>query len=62
MSSDHCHEFMPISPVLFKNSLVTCPRLDHIFFQLGPTPPMPPSLHGLPAHTYVGTLPRWEPM
>ena len=29
---------------------------------LGPAPPTPRLLHGLLAHTYVGTLPRWEPM
>ena len=46
-------------------SNVTCivalsgPRLDHIFIRLGPTPPMPPSLPGLPARTCMGT-PRWE--
>ena len=37
-----------------------CPMLDHIFFQVRPAPPTPPSLHGLCAHTCVGTLPRWE--
>ena len=36
--------------------------LDHIFIGLGPAPHTPPSLHGLPAHTCVGTLPRWEPL
>jgi hypothetical protein len=41
------------------------PRLDHIFIQLGPALPTPPSLPGLPklpAHTCMGTFPRWEPM
>ena len=37
-------------------------RLDHIFIWLGLAPPMPPSLHNLPTHTYVGTLRRWESM
>ena len=36
--------------------------LDHIFIRLGPTPRTPPPLSGLPAHTCIGTLPRWEPM
>ena len=31
-----------------------CPGLDHIFIRLGFVPPTPPSLSGLPAHTYVG--------
>ena len=38
------------------------PRLGHIFIRLGPTPPKPPSLSGLPARTCVGTLSYWEPM
>ena len=38
------------------------PGLDHIFIQLGPAPPTPPSLPGLHARTCVGTLPHWEPM
>ena len=36
--------------------------LDHIFVWLGPVPPMPLSLPGFYACTYVGTLPHWEPM
>jgi hypothetical protein len=28
----------------------------------GPTPSTPPSLHGLPTRTYMGTLLHWEPM
>ena len=38
------------------------PKLDHIFIRLGPAPPMPPSLLGLPARTCAGRLPRWAPM
>ena len=38
------------------------PGLDHFFIQMGPIPPTPPLVPGLPAHTCVGTLPRWEPM
>jgi hypothetical protein len=34
------------------------PGLYHIFIRLGLAPPMPPSLHGPHACTYVGTLPR----
>ena len=33
------------------------PGLDHIFIQLSPVSPTPPSLPGIPARTYVGTLP-----
>ena len=40
----------------------SCPGLDHICVQLGPTSPMPPSLPNLPAHTHVGSPPRSEPM
>jgi hypothetical protein len=30
---------------------------------IGPrVPPTPPSLHGLPTRTCVGTLHRWEPL
>ena len=36
--------------------------LDQIFIWMGPTPPMPPSLPVLHAHTCVGTLPHWKPM
>ena len=32
------------------------PGLDHIFVWLGPALPTPPSLHGLPVCTCVGTL------
>ena len=39
-----------------------CPRLDRIFIWLGPAPPTPLSLTGLPARTCVGTLSCWEPM
>ena len=31
------------------------PMLDHIFIRMGPAPPTPPSLFGLPARTCVGT-------
>ena len=46
----------------YRSSFLPCPRLDHIFIQLGPTPPTPFSLRSLPARTCVGTPPRWEPM
>jgi hypothetical protein len=36
--------------------------LYHIFIQLGSAPPTTPSMPGLPIHTCMGTLPRWEPM
>ena len=38
------------------------PGLDHIFIRLGPAPPTPSSLRGLPVYTCVGTPHRWEPM
>ena len=39
-----------------------CLGQDHIFIQLGPAPPTPPSLFALPTRTCMGTPPRWEPM
>jgi hypothetical protein len=39
-----------------------CLGQDHIFIQLGPSHPTPPSLSGHPTRTCVGTPPRWEPM
>ena len=36
--------------------------LNHICVRLGLAPPTPPSWHGLPARTCVGTPPRWEPI
>ena len=38
------------------------PGLDHIFIQLGPTPPTSLSLPKLLAFTCVSSLLRWEPM
>ena len=37
------------------------PGLGHVFIQLGPAPPMPPSIARL-ARTCVGTPPCWEPI
>ena len=45
--------------LLFTNS---SPGLNHICVMLGPAPPTPHALAGLPGRTFVGTLPRWEPM
>jgi hypothetical protein len=36
--------------------------LDHIFIWLDPTFPTPPSVPGRIARTYMGDIPRWEPM
>jgi hypothetical protein len=45
-----------------RHAQTLCSGLNHICVRLGPTPPTAPSLPGLPVHTCVGTLPRWEPM